>query len=104
MLGKRGMRRVHLLEAEEEIGGIMRWIPRLPGLGEWGRVLNWRAVQLQNLRNVEVITRTRLDATAIREYGAEIVVVATGARWAGDGINFLTHEPIPGADPPWLTC
>ncbi len=99
VLGKRGMRRVHLLEAEEEIGGIMRWIPRLPGLGEWGRVLNWRAVQLQNLRNVEVITGTRLDAAAIREYGAEIVVVATGARWAGDGINFLTHQPIPGADP-----
>jgi dimethylamine/trimethylamine dehydrogenase len=98
VLGKRGMRRVHLLEAEDEIGGIMRWIPRLPGLGEWGRVLNWRDVQLQKLRNVEAITGTRLDAAAIREYGAEIVVVATGARWAADGLNFLTHEPIPGAD------
>ena len=49
VLGKRGMRRVHLVEAEPEIGGIMRWVPRLPGLGEWGRVLNWRAVQLQKL-------------------------------------------------------
>jgi dimethylamine/trimethylamine dehydrogenase len=99
VLGKRGMRRVHLVEAEPEIGGIMRWIPQLPGLGEWGRVLNWRAVQLQKLGNVEIITGTRLDADVVREYGAEIVVVATGARWAGDGINFLTHEPIPGADP-----
>jgi len=35
----------------------------------------------------------------VREYGAEIVVVATGARWAGDGVNFATHETIPGADP-----
>jgi dimethylamine/trimethylamine dehydrogenase len=99
VLGKRGMRRVHLLESEGEIGGIMRWVPQLPGLGEWGRLLNWRAVQLQKLGNVEVITRARLDAAAVREYGAEIVVVATGARWAGDGINFSTHEPIPGADP-----
>jgi dimethylamine/trimethylamine dehydrogenase len=99
VLGKRGMRRVHLVEAESEIGGIMRWIPRLPGLGEWGRVLNWRAVQLQKLGNVEVITGTRLDVRGIREYGAEIVVVATGAHWAGDGVNFLTHAPIPGADP-----
>jgi dimethylamine/trimethylamine dehydrogenase len=98
VLGKRGMRRVHLLEAEPEIGGIMRWVPTLPGLGEWGRVLNWRAVQLQNLGNVEVITGARLDAAAILEYGAEIVVVATGARWAGNGLNFATHEPIPGAD------
>jgi dimethylamine/trimethylamine dehydrogenase len=98
VLGKRGMRRVHLVEAEPELGGIMRWIPQLPGLGEWGRVLNWRAVQLQKLGNVEVITGTKLDAQAVREYGAEIVVVATGARWAGDGINFSTHQPIPGAD------
>jgi dimethylamine/trimethylamine dehydrogenase len=99
VLGKRGMRRVHLVEAEPEIGGIMRWIPQLPGLGEWGRVLNWRAVQLQKLGNIEVITGTKLDAQGVREYGAEIVVVATGARWAADGVNFSTHEPIPGADP-----
>jgi dimethylamine/trimethylamine dehydrogenase len=45
-----------------------------------------------------VITGARLDAAAVREYGAEIVVVATGARWAADGVNFATHQPIPGAD------
>ncbi|MGH3091072.1 MAG: FAD-dependent oxidoreductase, partial [Gaiellaceae bacterium] len=44
------------------------------------------------------ITGTRLDAGDVREYGAEIVVVGTGARWAGDGRNYLTHAPIPGAD------
>jgi dimethylamine/trimethylamine dehydrogenase len=98
VLGKRGFRRVHLLEAEAEIGGCMRWIPQLPGLGEWRRVLNWRAVQLSKLSNVEVITGARLEAKDVREYGAEIVVVATGARWARNGVNFLTHEPIPGAD------
>ncbi|MGH3052610.1 MAG: FAD-dependent oxidoreductase [Gaiellaceae bacterium] len=98
VLGKRGMRRVHLVEAEAEVGGIMRWIPRLPGLGEWARVVNWRNVQLSKLGNIEVISGTRLDAAGVREYGAEIVVVATGARWASDGLNFLTHEPIPGAD------
>jgi dimethylamine/trimethylamine dehydrogenase len=98
VLGKRGFRRVHLVEAEAEVGGCMRWIPRLPGLGEWARVLNWRAVQLSKLPNVEVITGARLDAADAREYGAEIVVVATGARWAEDGRNYLTHAPIPGAD------
>jgi dimethylamine/trimethylamine dehydrogenase len=98
VLGKRGFRRVHLVEAEAEIGGVARWIPRLPGLGEWGRLLNWRTVQLSKLDNVEVLTGVRLSARDAREYGAEIVVVATGARWAGDGLNFVTHEPIPGAD------
>jgi dimethylamine/trimethylamine dehydrogenase len=76
----------------------MRWVPRLPGLGEWARFLNWRAVQLENLKNVEMITGTELSAQDILEYGAEIVVVATGARWATDGLNAYTHAPIPGAD------
>jgi dimethylamine/trimethylamine dehydrogenase len=98
VLGKRGFRRVHLVEAEAEIGGIARWVPRLPGLGEWGRILNWRVVQLGNLGNVEIITGARLSARDVREYGAELVVVATGARWATDGLNFATHEAIPGAD------
>ncbi|HEU4448984.1 MAG TPA: FAD-dependent oxidoreductase [Gaiellaceae bacterium] len=98
VLGKRGFRRVHLLDAAAEIGGCMRWIPELPGLGEWARVVNWRRIQLEKLRNVEVIAGERLDAEGVRTYGAELVVVATGARWAGDGRTYLTHEPIPGAD------
>jgi dimethylamine/trimethylamine dehydrogenase len=98
VLGKRGFRRVHLVEAEGEIGGIMRWIPTLPGLGEWARVLNWRRIQLEKLRSVEVITGVRLTAPDVLEYGAELVVVATGSRWAGDGLSYVTREPIPGAD------
>jgi len=98
VLGKRGFRRVHLVDAGDDIGGIMRWIPQLPGRGEWARVLNWRRIQLDKLGNVEVIPSVRLDADGAREYGAEIVVVATGAHWAADGLNRETHEPIPGAD------
>jgi dimethylamine/trimethylamine dehydrogenase len=98
VLGKRGFRRIHLVEAEAEIGGIMRWIPRLPGRGEWGRVLIWRAIQLTKLQNVEVITGVRLNADTVREYGAEIVVVATGAHWSPVGLNRETHEPVAGAD------
>jgi dimethylamine/trimethylamine dehydrogenase len=98
VLGKRGFRRVHLVDAEAEIGGCMRWIPELPGLGEWARVVNWRRIQLEKLRNVEVIVGERLDADGVRTYGAELVVVATGAHWAGDGRTYLTHDPIAGAD------
>ena len=39
VLAKRGMRRVHLVDAADELGGIMRWVPRLPGFGEWARVV-----------------------------------------------------------------
>jgi dimethylamine/trimethylamine dehydrogenase len=98
VLGKRGFRRVHLVEADRELGGCLRWIPRLPGLGEWARVVNWRQIQLERLRTVEVVTGVRLDARAVREYGAELVVLATGSRFAGNGLNALTHAPLPGAD------
>jgi dimethylamine/trimethylamine dehydrogenase len=98
VLGKRGLRRVHLVEAEAEIGGLLRWVPRLPGLGEWARLSNWRQIQLGKLRAVEIIAGERLSAAEVREYGAEIVVVATGSRWAGNGLGYVTREPIPGAD------
>jgi dimethylamine/trimethylamine dehydrogenase len=76
----------------------MRWIPNLPGLGEWRRVVNWRVVQISMLKNVELIRGAKLDAAAVREYGAEIVIVATGAHWATDGLSAATHTAIAGAD------
>ena len=96
-LGKRGMNRVHLVDSGHEVGGSFRWIPRLPGLGEWARVVNWRTIQLERLANVEVIRNVRLDAAGVLEYGAELVVLATGSTWALDGLNAGTHEPIAGA-------
>lgn len=98
ILGKRGMRRVHLVEAQDDMGGIMRWIPQLPGLGEWARVVNYRKIQLDKLKNVEFVPNTTLSAKDVAEYGAEIVVVATGSYWATDGLNGCTHDTIPGAD------
>ena len=35
----------------------------------------------------------------MRDYGAQIVIVATGSHWSGDGVQAYTHEPIAGADP-----
>jgi dimethylamine/trimethylamine dehydrogenase len=103
ILGKREMRRVHLVEAQDEMGGIMRWIPQLPGLGEWARVVNYRKIQIDKLRNVEFIPDTELDAEGVKDYGAEIVVIATGGYWATDGLNGATHDTMPGADAsqPW---
>src|ERR1700736_6780649 len=80
------------------MGGVMSWIPQLPGLGEWARVVNYRKIQIDKLKNVEFIPGMRLDAKGVAEYGAEIVIVATGAYWATDGLNGATHDTIPGAD------
>ena len=50
VLAKRGMRRVHLVDGADELGGIMRWVPQLPGLGEWARVVNYRRIQIEKLQ------------------------------------------------------
>ena len=98
VLGKRGMHRVHLVDEAPEIGGCMRRIAAYPHLGEWGRLTQYRQIQLDKLDNVEVILDTRLEAEDVLEYGAEIVVVATGARWRADGMNGPTQSTIPGAE------
>jgi dimethylamine/trimethylamine dehydrogenase len=97
-LGKRGFEAVHLVEAAPEIGGRMRWVRRLPTLGDWGRIVDWRRIQLEKLPNVAVVTGRHLTADAVRDYGAQIVILATGSRWSGAGVQAYTHEPIVGAD------
>jgi dimethylamine/trimethylamine dehydrogenase len=98
VLGKRGMRRVHLVDAAAELGGHVRWVSSMPGFAEWGRVISYRRGQLAKLANVEFIANTPLGAVDVLEYGAEYVVVATGSHWVGDGTNGPTHASIPGVD------
>ena len=98
VLGRRGMSAVHLVDEQDALGGSLRAISAYPHLGEWGRVTSYRRVQLDKLSNVEVILGRSLDAEAVLTYGAEIVVVATGARWRRDGMNGPTQSTIPGAD------
>jgi dimethylamine/trimethylamine dehydrogenase len=99
VLGKRGFTAVHLVEAEQEIGGRVRLARQLPTLGDWGRIIDWRAVQLARLPGVQVITGRRLTAADVLDYGADLVVIATGSAWRGDGIQPGYPDPMPGADP-----
>jgi dimethylamine/trimethylamine dehydrogenase len=99
VLGKRGFAAVHLVEAEPEIGGRLRWARRLPTLGDWGRIIDWRAIQLARLPGVQVVTGRRLTTRDVLEYGADLVVIATGSAWRGDGVQPGYPDPMPGADP-----
>ena len=98
VLARRGMRRVHLVDRGDDLGGHLRWAVRLPGLGEWARVIDYRKVQLGKQRSVTFVPGTELTAADVLEYGAELVVVANGSRWARDGLNGFDHAPVDGAD------
>jgi dimethylamine/trimethylamine dehydrogenase len=98
VLGRRDYR-VHLVEAERDLGGHMRHLVTLPGLQEWGRVISFREHQLGKMASVDILRGTGFaSADDVLAFGADKVVLASGARWVGDGSSHLGREPIPGID------
>jgi dimethylamine/trimethylamine dehydrogenase len=49
---------------------------------------------------VQFVPGTRLDDAAVREYGGDLVVIATVSAWAADGLNGMTRGPLPGSSLP----
>jgi dimethylamine/trimethylamine dehydrogenase len=98
VLARQGVEYVHQVEGSRRVGGHFEWVPRLPGLAEWIRVIDYRKAIAEKLRNLAVVTNRRLGLEEILDYGADRVILATGSRWAGDGLNGVTQGPIPGAD------
>ena len=92
-LGKRGYD-VTLAERGKELGGRVARECRLPGLAAWGRVRDYREQQLHQLPNVAVYFDSALDAGTVLELGLPRVVVATGARWRGDGVGHHLKRPL----------
>lgn len=86
ILGKRGYG-VTIAEAAEEPGGRVTLESRLPGLTEWARVRDYRLTQLRALPGVSMYLGNRLNAAEVREFGADHVLIATGARWRRNGIG-----------------
>jgi dimethylamine/trimethylamine dehydrogenase len=83
VLAERGFRTVHLIDSSKDVGGHLNWLRRLPGLGDWGRIVDYRKVQLRKLTGVEIITGVTMGRDDVVDYGASLVVVATGSRWIG---------------------
>jgi dimethylamine/trimethylamine dehydrogenase len=98
-LGQRGYA-VTLAEATRDLGGRVTSESRLPGLSEWGRVRDYRQVQMAGMVNVEIFMDSRLTAEQVLEFGSDHVVLATGSTWRADGVGRANHRAISGADGP----
>ena len=101
LLGRRGYT-VHLAEAAEELGGRVTRESRLPGLGAWARVRDYRLNQLRKLSNVEMYRGSRVTADMALEFGATRIVLATGSHWRRDGIGRANRSPIAGFGGPGI--
>jgi dimethylamine/trimethylamine dehydrogenase len=95
ILGKRGYT-VALADAAAEPGGRVTLESRLPGLAEWARVRDYRLGQIRGMPNVSMYLGHALSAAEVREFGADHVLIATGARWRRNGVGRCHANPIPG--------
>ena len=55
---------------------------RLPGLAAWGRVRDWRLLQIDKMPNVSLYLESDMTAETVAELGADHVLVATGCDMA----------------------
>jgi dimethylamine/trimethylamine dehydrogenase len=101
-LGARGYR-VALAEAGRVLGGRVVREAALPGMREYIRVRDWREGQIAKMTNVEVFRESRLTVEDIHDFGADHVVIATGARWRRDIFTGKRFEPIADEDTPVFT-
>lgn len=94
-LARRG-HEVALADRARDFGGRLRWESRLPGLNQWHRVVDYRMGQLRKMANVALYPGSDLSAQDVRDFGADHVVVATGARWLPHlcGANELPTGPL----------
>ncbi|MCU9850090.1 FAD-dependent oxidoreductase [Defluviimonas sp. WL0024] len=96
-LGRRGFR-VTVAEAQRDFGGRLLWESRLPGLRQWFRVVDYRLGQLRKLPGVALHVESRMEAADVRDFGADHVVIATGARWTANlcGANEIPAGSLVG--------
>jgi dimethylamine/trimethylamine dehydrogenase len=97
ILGKRGYQ-VAIADAALEAGGRVTRESRLPGLAQWARVRDYRLGQIQRMPNVAMYLDSRMGAEEVRAFGADHVLVATGARWRRDGVGRWHTRPIAPLD------
>lgn len=89
--------KVTLLEKDEELGGIVRVHAALPGLGDRGDFIRHMADRMEKA-GVDVRTGVEADAEAVKGFGADAVLLATGASYGRSGRTKYRIAPIEGAE------
>ena len=92
-LGQRGYQ-VTIADKASEAGGRVARECRLPGLAAWGRVRDWRMLQIDKMANVSLYLESEMTPETIAELGADHVLVATGSEWLRNGTGRYFATPI----------
>jgi hypothetical protein len=91
--------RVTLVDRRDQLGGQFRLAANQPSREQIGDLLAWFQRELDRL-GVEVRLGTELDAAGVQAVGADVVVVATGARPARAGFQRAAPlvDRLPGVE------
>ena len=92
-LGQRGYQ-VTIADSAREAGGRVARECRLPGLAAWGRVRDWRLLQIEKMSNVSLYLESEMNSDTIAELGADHVLITTGSEWRRDGSGRHHAKPI----------
>ena len=90
---------VTVWERDARLGGQVRYAGKLPDYASWNFLVDDLEASLRR-RNVDICLNTEATAEAALAFGADEVVVATGARWQTSGFStFRTdRDAIPRAE------
>ncbi len=96
--------RITLHERGTELGGQVNQLARLPQRADVRNWVDWLVRQARAQPSIDIrlqseITRANV-ATVLAADRFDAIVIASGARAAGDGRSSITTEPIPGHDRP----
>lgn len=84
---------VTLAERSRKAGGRVLAEAELPGLSAWRRVLDYRLGGLAALQNAHLFLESDMDSEEVLGFGAERVVIATGADWTPSLWNARLEAP-----------
>ena len=87
---------VTLVEKDDALGGLVRIHAALPGLSDRGDFIRHMENELERA-GVEVRKGEEMDADDIKGFGADVVLLATGAEYAKTGRARARIAPIEGA-------
>jgi hypothetical protein len=88
---------VTLVEKTPFLGGTVYMQSKLPGLSDRADIIRWLELQLKK-ENVELRVETEATPEFVLGFGADTVVLATGANYDRQGITQDLMFPLPGLD------
>ena len=85
---------VTIAEADSIAGGRINKESKLPGLGEWIRVKDYRMNEINQNKNSDIYFSSELNTSDINNFEADNIIFATGSRWRRDGVGSSNFLPI----------